>query len=516
MRTFQLLVLSFFFTAIIPLQSIGQAVPCQASTLSFDIAACNPQPVLEGGIYYFNICEGSPVTIAVKGTYPQNNTNYTQADNLHSYYWIFGDGVIQTINLNPVATHLYGDIKGYDFKVTMTDTNFCASNQLVGRIRVAGNPIRGSVTPAPSCFDPLDPTDTITVNLNTVATVNAFTYQLVSSQKYDKVTFIPDGPTCTTAGGTQCYNTTVTFESFTAGQTLTQASDLLSVCITMEHTFIGDLTMKLICPNGQSTILQAGGGGGKWLGQAIDDVGGDKCDPKTNPAGKPYNYCWSQYYPTNTILANGTTQPYNGSQVIDSSNRITHDKYYAPIGTFTSLVGCPLNGDWNIEICDAAGQDNGWVFEWELNLNPALLPQSWSYTVPVDSSRLEGVGVIGQVSPDCYIQVPAAGTYNYTYYTVDTYGCTFSLPVQLVVNPTPEAPLGLDQTACFGQSITLSGTDCANCTYLWNNGATTSSIIVNVGGTYTRRVTNQFNCSAIDSVNAVISGPVLPVNIKHY
>ena len=115
MRTFQLLVLSFFFTTIIPLQSIGQAVPCQSSTLSFDIAACNPQPVLEGGIYYFNICEGSPVTIAVKGTYPQNNTNYTQADNLPSYYWIFGDGVIQKAIKRTLRAGLLAN-SGYIFR----------------------------------------------------------------------------------------------------------------------------------------------------------------------------------------------------------------------------------------------------------------------------------------------------------------------------------------------------------------------------------------------------------------
>jgi subtilisin-like proprotein convertase family protein len=515
MRHFTVLAIALLLTLTTTYKLKGQAVPCQPSTISFDLAACNPQPVLEGGVYYFNICHGSPVTIAVKGDYPQNNTNYTQSDNLHSYYWIFGDGIIQTIHNTPIATHLYADVKGYDFKVTMTDTNFCASNQLAGRIRVAGDPIQGFVAPPPYCFDSQDPGDTITINLSTIATVHPFTYQLVSSQKYDKVTFIPDGPTCTGAGGTQCYNTNVTFESFTAGQTLTQATDLLSVCITMEHTYIGDLTMKLICPNGQSTLLQNRGGGSKWMGQAIDDVGGDKCDPKTNPAGKPYNYCWTQSYPTTSILANGPTQPYNGNSVIDSSNRVTHGNYYAPIGDFTSLIGCPLNGEWNIEICDAAGQDNGWVFEWELNLNPALLPQSWSYTVPVDSSRLEGVGVIGQETPNSYIQVPEPGTYDYTFYTVDTYGCTFSIPVQVVSNPSPEAPLGADQTACFGESVELSGTNCANCTYLWNNGFTTSSITVTASGVYSRQVRNQYNCTSTDSVEVVISGPVLPMNIKH-
>lgn len=69
-----------------------------------------------------------------------------------------------------------------------------------------------------------------------------------------ELTFIPDGPSCAASLG-QCYESTVTFYDFDESATITSADDLNFVRINMEHSFIGDMQIKLVCPTGLSAII---------------------------------------------------------------------------------------------------------------------------------------------------------------------------------------------------------------------------------------------------------------------
>jgi hypothetical protein len=64
----------------------------------------------------------------------------------------------------------------------------------------------------------------------------------------------------------------------------------------MEHTYMGDLVLQVICPNGQTTLFHQQGGGGTYLGCA-ERLRQRRSTPSSASAG---NYCWS---PTAT---NGT------------------------------------------------------------------------------------------------------------------------------------------------------------------------------------------------------------------
>lgn len=488
----------------------AQAPPCQPALLYFDTLNCIPQPVTEGAYTYFNICDGDPIHFAVKGVYNQNGTNYTQHDTLHRFAWVFGDGTNQTVFHVPSADKSYGEVMGYEMVVTMTDTNNCPSNPLSARVRIAGNPIESITLPAPFCYSEVNPNDTLEINLTSLAVVNPFEYALISSQRYDSLTFIPDGPACPALG--LCYNTPVTFTSFTPGQTLTSVADLLSVCITMEHTFLSDISITIICPNNQQAVLHNRNGGGSWLGEAIDDAGGNLCDPKTNPPGIPYNYCWSQFYTTAYTLANG---PSTNGNIKDSSNRIDHTNYFAPHSPLTSLIGCPLNGEWNIKVCDQVGADNGWVYSWELNLDPNLLPQNWQYTVDNDTNYLSGAGVVGQTNSVALVVPVSPGAFDYVFTVVNEYGCSYDTTVSIIVLPTPDPALGPDQHACVGETVTLGTDSCPGCSYDWNTGDKSASITTSVSGIYWRTVTNEENCSATDTIQSVIHSRPAPVNIRH-
>ena len=225
--------------------------------------------------------------------------------------------------------------------------------------------------------------------------------------------FLPDGVPCGNMGCS--YQSTVTFSDFTPGATITSAQDIEYVRLNMEHSFIGDIYIGIVCPNGTRASLMnwSGNGssqcrnnvpqghrswtsgtnasGGTYLGEAYDyDNSSHKCDStaESNEPGIGWNYCWSsnttsgyQYKPGDALLyrSANTIQHYNTlmhttHSTIDSSNVAAGTGFYHPQDNFSTLAGCPLNGQWAVEVIDAYSQDNGYIFEWEMALNPSLIP----------------------------------------------------------------------------------------------------------------------------------------------
>ena len=75
----------------------------------------------------------------------------------------------------------------------------------------------------------------------------------------------------------------------------------------------------------------------------------------TNYAAEPSYMGWPVY---------GNVYP----QSFDSSDVAAGTQFYHPDQSFESLIGCPLNGDWYIEVIDGNIADNGYLFGWELAL----------------------------------------------------------------------------------------------------------------------------------------------------
>ena len=103
------------------------------------------------------------------------------------------------------------------------------------------------------------------------------------------------------------------------------------------------------------------------------------------------------------------------------------------------------------------------------------------------------------------IVVNASGTYTVQ---VTQSGCTSaaSAPTTVTVNPTPTATITASgpTTFCAGGSVTLTAS--SGTSYLWSNGATTSSIVVTASGSYSVTVT-QSGCSATSAPTAVTVNP---------
>jgi hypothetical protein len=479
------------------------AQPCQHIDAAFDTLSCFPVPVAEEGFLYFNNCKTDSILFVVKGYYPENNTNYYQNDNLCTFHWDFGDGVLQITSV-PYVKHLYSLSKGYEMNVTIRDQLNCNSIPALARIRISGNPITGTTNPPSSCIS-----DTVYLSASSLSTYQPFNYTLSSSQKFDSVMFVPDGPNC--PPGT--YNTFVTFTSFMPGQTITSASDVISVCVFMEHSYLGDLGFKLICPNGQSTHLKPNiHNGGANMG--IPGYPDNGCLAPNNAIGTPWNYCWSEIYPnlgTMNIASN-----YNKA-VLDSTNRIDNTNYYLPVQPFSNLIGCPLNGQWNIEICDDWGADNGYIFEWTLNLDPALLPDTWGYLVNIDTTWCDGPNIIGYTGDSVIVYPNAPGNYNYTISVKDAYTCVWDTTITLQVNSLPGISLPQSLEFCAGESALLeSSIPCTGCTYNWSTGAHTPAITVSTTNNYILQVVDANTCSSNDTTIVTAHPRPVAFPIKHY
>ncbi len=110
------------------------------------------------------------------------------------------------------------------------------------------------------------------------------------------------------------------------------------------------------------------------------------------------------------------------------------------------------------------------------------------------------------------INVTTSG--NFTVQVTNSGGCEsqVSEPVTVTVNTIPTAPTitaSGPTTICAGGSVTLTSSPGA--TYLWSTGATTQSINVTTGGSYTVRISNASGCQSPPSTATVVTVNPNPV-----
>jgi gliding motility-associated-like protein len=252
-------------------------------------------------------------------------------------------------------------------------------------------------------------------------------------------------------GSGVAYNTDINMSGFDNNATVTSADDLASVCVNIEHSYLGDLEMWLECPSGQTVILfnsfaGAGpfaggfGGGGTFLGDANDTGNGTP--------GIGFTYCFSSTDNTwGTMaqeLANGNTVPVN-SFAPPAGNAMNPDGVYTPEQSFDDLIGCPLNGEWTLHIQDNLSIDDGYVFNWSLNFNSDLFPDTETYQNYLVNDYWEtDPTIISLQDTMIVISTNTPGSYDYTFVVEDNFGCiydtTFTVFVKdpIVLNLPPQ------------------------------------------------------------------------------
>lgn len=403
------------------------------------------------------VCVGDLVTF-------QENGSYAQASfNLVDYEWDFMDGNSATTTQGGIVQHAFSEPGEYQINLFVTDDNsdeVCQNNNLTD--------LRVYVATPPTFYEfPSDTTLCIGESVDLVAQPEIFDSTWAGFQG---VTQIDDG--CLyddLLGVAQVVDLMQT--GFTAGETIDDISDIESICLEMEHSYMGDLVIQVQCPNGQMITLHQQGGGGTQIGvpDQADDV---NCDDGTG-LGTPYIYCftpsatetWVEWVTNNGW---GQTLPAGDYESVDPLN---------------GLIGCPLNGVWNLIVTDNWGADDGTVFGFGLNFESSLYPDVTEFTPQVgdnaDSSFWDNSGAfITYTSADANtitVTPTTSGTYTYNYTVYDDFGCVNDSSLTITVDEQYVADAGLDQAICVGEIATLGpptpqcSQDGGNYTYCYGN-----------------------------------------------
>ncbi len=101
-------------------------------------------------------------------------------------------------------------------------------------------------------------------------------------------------------------------------------------------------------------------------------------------------------------------------------------------------------------------------------------------------------------STDSIYKVTQQGTYWIK--VINQFNCIGYDTINVNYKLLPQINLGNDTVLCSGKVIVLNATNTSSI-YHWQDSSTASTYIVNLQGTYWVRVTNQYNCSAYDTVN---------------
>lgn len=364
------------------------------------------------------------------------STSFAQPGfNLDMYYWDYDDGLGEDSVSGVTTSYTFNEVGAYRIKLRVRDDNpdtRCFNTNAVEMVvLVAPDPV----------FDPMSISGTACLGEPINLSANPGSYDQewtgVPYSNFGGAQYIPDQ-----VGS--CFTSTLDFGVFNPGQQLNNVNDLLGINMNFEHSFMGDLQISIICPNNISVTLHDQGGSGTLLGIPVD--------PGPGP-GTGFDYTWS---PTAT---NGT---WAGNS---AGNNTLPAGTYESLNPLSGLIGCDLNGVWQIEVCDLLGSDDGYIFSWGIDFNPALLPglthfkpetgiqADSSFWAPYPSATISTDGNNLSVTPS------AAGSHSFNYTMINDHGCQKDTTVIVVITPNPVTSVGpnTNDVACLNADFQLSG-----------------------------------------------------------
>lgn len=414
---------------------ISCTTPCANPTLQSAIT----NPVPSGTTQSVGVCMNESVSFSGQGS--SAAAGFTIAD----YVWDFADG---TTGNGMNITHSFSEPGEYVVNLTIYDNNGCTNvNVIPLQVLVSTVPIFAGIQQIETgyCLGAdivLDAGEVIST------TWTALPPQIVSG-----TTYLADG-----AGFS--YSSSIVYDFFEPGQTLENCSDLYGILVNMEHSYMGDLGLTITCPNGTvvNLVTYPNGGGNTFLGEPVDDVWNDPVLNLTPGVG--YDYIWSPTATNGTWGAESQNAP-SVTYVNELGETVTNDILpsgtYSAVGNLCDLVGCPLNGSWTFSVYDNLGADNGFIFAWGLQLNPSLFPGVTTFTpiygAGADSTWWEGPN-IGSTTGNADIitlNITQPGSYDYTYYATNNFGCTFDTTITITVEIAPAISAGPDLVYACGE-----------------------------------------------------------------
>jgi len=357
------------------------------------------------------ICQGDQVEFNGSGIFSIDGTGAT-------YDWDFGNGTSGT-GTNTTATYTNEGIFLINLVITDTNPAGCTSNNISQKY------VHVSSTPD---FTGTEATEKI-ICLGEETTIEG------SVSPVTVTTDCANGGEQTVLGDVQGFTFTSALDlNCFQGQSFTDISQLESICIVMEHSYMGDLEIAVISPDGTRVLLHNQTGVSLYIGNPVVTDG--------TGAGVGWEYCFSMF--GTTILSDGprvnSGTPTTGLAVEAGT--------YLPVGNFNDFIGNQIDGQWTLEIIDHLTADDGTIFSWSLNFDESLLASDFTFTPTITSESWDAdLSITNTVGSTITVQPNVSGTQCYTYKVLDDFGCEYTEQVCIEVLPdiTPIQPMSLEE-----------------------------------------------------------------------
>lgn len=392
----------------------------------------NPDIVPNDSSGAINICLGDTVTLSAVAGFPMSAANggagYNQTLSNSTIEWfIFGEPTQTGTSIEFVPDQR----AGYFVDMLITDTLGCFENART-RVQVSTIPSFSETGVLESDTICLGETAEIIAGVTPSDTVGVDPTEgnFLNGGLFGDALELPDG------SGTidDIYTTTINIGGFEPGDTVVSGSDIQSLCISMEHSFLGDLEMWLTCPGATDSVIifnaydgnssapgfVPGGFSPGGINLGIPNLGSGQ--------GTCFDYCFSV---SENDLGTFADEFGNMGSEMDAGT-------YLPEESFDGLIGCPLNGDWSLSVADSWPADDGWICEWGITFDSLIDPNQATYTPAISEGfwSLDPTIISNQQDTLIVVEPQEPGDNAYTFNVVDDFGCAYDTTVQLHTVPT--------------------------------------------------------------------------------
>jgi gliding motility-associated-like protein len=411
--------------------TISCVTPCSYPVSGLELVSPDPFPNNQEGSISIGLCPDDVITFSAESAFG------TDGFALQSLVWNWGDGAVEITDVSDglIVPHSYAEPGEYIVTLTVVDENECNSTNLQPhQVLVSTLPIFNTEFTTPICagspgFLNGDP-------------VQSITWTALPPVGVSELADLPD------ATGV-AFTSELFIDFFEQGQVLENCEDIELITANIEHSFIGDLTFWITCPDGTEVILMDNGasGGPDPTGCTPNDLGG-------NDLGivdvEGWDYSWSM---DAEWVLDDSGNPDAGNPMPSGT--------YLPCEDLCDFVGCPLNGIWTFSVIDQWAADNGTLFGWGIDFNPNIVPGVTTFTpvIGLDSDSSfwnvtsvdEGVVFISDDANYVDLEFPNPGVFDFTYQVTNNFGCTWDTTVNITVIQGPQTNISAGEDVIFCQ-----------------------------------------------------------------
>jgi subtilisin-like proprotein convertase family protein len=427
-------------------------VPCVPATIT-----TQPAPAVT------TTCGGNAsFTVAAAGTLPVYGWEWRPNSTTNSWQMVTNGGVYSGATTSTLTlTNVSAAYSGYQYRALVTGG--CSAVDFSNISTLTVNPIQATVSPASAsiCLGAVQQLSlTNLVSAPTTTTFTATTGLPLS---------IPDA----TPNGV--WNS-VNVSGIPAGSVITD----VSVRLNITHTYVGDLEINLLAPNGANLSLIAELDGG---------TGSNSTDNFTNTVISS----------TGTVALSGFAAPRTGTFRADRLQFYgpsvgpggTGTGYQTVAGMNWPTLLTTINGTWNLGLSDWYAGDAGTLTSWSLAVTyvaPNFAQGTWAGpagTIFTDAAAT--TAYTGTPATSVYVLPTATGVNNYTVSFNTPTPCTSAtatVPVTVSAPITAVSVAPATRAVCLGGSTTFNAsvTGGTNTTYQWQRSTDAGLTWSNISG----------------------------------